>query len=103
LVSPARREPPTERIGTSSARRHFCRHCGSALWVFDPRWPELVHPFAGAIDSDLPVPPQTVHIMLGSKAGWVEVPAADDRNLHFERYPELSIEDWHKAHGLWEA
>src|SRR5210317_117635 len=31
-----------------SARRHFCRLCGSALWVSDPAWPELVHPFASA-------------------------------------------------------
>ena len=47
----------------SQAQRHFCGTCGSALWVFDPRWPDLIHPFASAIDSDLPKPPQTVHIM----------------------------------------
>ena len=37
--------------GLSSARRHFCARCGSALWAFDPSWPELVHPFASAIDT----------------------------------------------------
>ena len=37
----------------SSARRHFCRVCGSALWVSDPDWPALVHPFASAIDTPL--------------------------------------------------
>ncbi len=42
--------------GLSPARRHFCRLCGSALWVADPRWPELVHPFASAIDTALPRP-----------------------------------------------
>jgi hypothetical protein len=31
----------------------FCSVCGSALWVWDPRWPERVHPFASAIDTDL--------------------------------------------------
>ena len=41
----------------SEGRRHFCKKCGTALWVFDPRWPDLIHPFASAIDSDLPVPP----------------------------------------------
>jgi hypothetical protein len=46
----------------SPARRHFCRTCGSALWVFDPRWPELVHPFASAVDTPLPKPPEGVHI-----------------------------------------
>ena len=40
----------------SPAERHFCGHCGSALWVWDPRWPALVHPFASAIDSPLPAP-----------------------------------------------
>ena len=36
----------------SEGRRHFCRLCGSALWLWDPSWPDLVHPFASAIDSD---------------------------------------------------
>ena len=56
----------------SSGERNFCRICGSALWLFDPNWPELIHPHASAIDTDLPVPPESVHIMLGSKASWVE-------------------------------
>ena len=42
----------------SPAQRRFCKLCGSALWVWDPRWPELVHPHASAIDSELPVPPE---------------------------------------------
>ena len=50
----------------SSGERNFCRICGSALWLFDPNWPELIHPHASAIDTDLPVPPESVHIMLGS-------------------------------------
>src|SRR5690606_14109559 len=59
----------------SPAERRFCGRCGSALWLWDPRWPELIHPFASAIDTDLPVPPEQVHIMLGSKANWVRVDA----------------------------
>ena len=38
----------------STGERRFCRKCGSALWLYDPTWPELVHPFASAIDSELP-------------------------------------------------
>ena len=38
----------------SPAERRFCSRCGSALWVSDPRWPDLVHPFASAIDTPLP-------------------------------------------------
>ena len=53
----------------SPAERRFCARCGSALWVSDRRWPDLVHPFASAIDTPLPEPPECEHIMLGSKAG----------------------------------
>lgn len=84
----------------SPGRRHFCKHCGSALYVSDPGWPELVHPFASAIDTPLPVPPERAHIMLGSKASWVEVPSGG-RDPHFEDYPDQSIEDWHKSRGLY--
>ena len=47
----------------SSGERNFCRRCGSALWLYDPTWPDLVHPHASAIDTPLPVPPQRVHMM----------------------------------------
>ncbi len=83
----------------SPAQRHFCRHCGTALWVFDPRWPELVHPFASAVNTALPVPPERAHIMLGHKASWVEVPAGP-RDRHFTEYPDESIAEWHDQRGL---
>src|SRR3546814_15572914 len=38
----------------STAQRNFCRHCGSALRLFSSAWPELIHPFASAIDSNIP-------------------------------------------------
>lgn len=68
----------------SSARRYFCRHCGSALWVWDPTWPELVRPHAGAIDTPLPEPPDHVHCLVGSKATWVEIEgkSGDPRFAH---------------------
>lgn len=83
----------------STAERRFCRHCGSALWVYDPTWPDLVHPFASAIDSRLPEPPEQVHMMLGSKANWVRVDARPGE-AQFDGYPDQSLEDWHRAHGL---
>lgn len=89
----------TGETRTSPARRHFCKHCGSALWVWDPRWPELVHPFASAIDSELPAAPLHTHIMLGSKAGWVPVQAGPD-DEQFDAYPDKSLADWHASHGL---
>ena len=86
----------------SPARRHFCKHCGTALYLFDPRWPELVHPFASTIDSELPPSPETAHIMLEGKPAWVDVPAEDAKNRHFPEYPDQSIEEWHKSRNLWQ-
>lgn len=83
----------------SPARRHFCRHCGSALWVWDPRWPELVHPFASAIDTELPVPPERTHLMIASKAPWVEIQMGPNDKT-FDRYPDESIAAWHQRLGL---
>ena len=83
----------------SEGERRFCSRCGSALWVWDPHWPDLVHPFASAIDTPLPEPPETVHIMLGSKPAWV---AIDDRpaGTRYDTYPPESLEEWHRRHGL---
>jgi len=86
----------------SPARRHFCKLCGSALWAWDPRWPELVHPHASAIDTALPVPAERTQLMVGSKASWVELrPGPKDKV--FDRYPDESIASWHKRLGLEDA
>ena len=82
--------------------RHFCKHCGSALWGSDKRWAQWVYPFASAIDSPLPEPEDRVHIMLGSKADWVAVSEAGLHDAQFEEYPDRSVADWHKDHGVWE-
>ncbi|MDE1465896.1 GFA family protein [Spartinivicinus poritis] len=83
----------------SPAERHFCKHCASALWVYDSRWPELVHPFASAIDSELPIPPERTHLMLRSKSSWVEVEKKPNDKC-FSEYPEESIAQWHKRLSL---
>jgi hypothetical protein len=83
----------------SPAQRSFCKHCASALWVWDPRWPELVHPFASAIDTPLPVPPEWTHLMLDSKANWVE-PCLRENDKTFDQFPDESIAQWHQRLGL---
>lgn len=83
----------------SEARRHFCGTCGSALWLWDPRWPELIHPFASAIDTELPDPPERTHLLLSSKATWVPVNAGPG-DQRFEHYPSESIADWHARLGV---
>lgn len=88
-----------EEDGLSTARRHFCSKCGSALWVYSPEWPDWIYPFASAIDTPLPVPPENTHLMLGHKASWIE-PAIGPHDATFEDYPDTGIADWHRQRGL---
>lgn len=83
----------------SPQERRFCEICGSALWIQDPRWPDLIHPHASAIDNNLPKPPERTHLMLEHKASWVEV-RADAQDQLFDRYPRESIAQWHERLGL---
>jgi len=83
----------------SSGRRHFCGRCGSPLWLWDPTWPDHIHPHASAIDTPLPVPPEHVHIFLGSKASWAEVEGRTG-DPHFDELPDMSLAQWHERHGL---
>ncbi len=83
----------------SSGERSFCNVCGAALWLFDPNWSELVHPFASAIDTPLPKAPESTHLMLEFKAPWV-VPQKGKRDKTFKHYPSESIEDWHQRLNL---
>jgi hypothetical protein len=93
------RDPDTGKESLSPGRRSFCVQCGSALWLWDPRWPALVHPFASAVDTELPVPPERTHMMLEFKSPWVEV-RADPQDRNFDRYPDESIAEWHQRLGL---
>lgn len=91
-----------DEVTASEAERNFCGLCGSALWLYDPRWPDLVHPFASAIDTPLPKPPEKVRLMLNYAASWCEIPSNEDER-HFPEYPEESLEAWHRRHGLYEG
>jgi hypothetical protein len=92
-------EAGAKRRTLSQARRHFCAKCGSALWVADPRWAEWVYPFASAIDTPLPKPPEDVLLMLNYAVGWADVPSGP-KHAHFGEYPEEAIVDWHRKRGL---
>lgn len=93
------RNPEDPKAHRSTGQRHFCGKCGSALWLYDPTWPDLIHPHASAIDTPLPVPPERTHLMLEFKAPWVEVHKGR-RDKLFDRYPEESIAAWHERLGL---
>lgn len=86
-------------VRVSGAERVFCSRCGSALWIHDPAWPDLVHPFAGAIDTPLPDAPERVHIQLASKASWVPVRAGSSER-HCDQFAEETLEEWHRRHRV---
>jgi hypothetical protein len=91
---------PGRRTRRSKAERRFCKECGSALWLWDPTWPELIHPHASAIDTPLPKPAEVVEAALAYAASWVDVPRGKGHVRH-RNWPEESLEDWHKRHRLW--
>jgi hypothetical protein len=90
---------PGRRTTRSPAWRHFCARCGSPLWLWDPRWPELIHPHASAIDTPLPRPPQVVEAALAHAATWVDVPKGSG-HVHCRQWPGESLRQWHQRHGL---
>lgn len=81
-----------------SSERNFCSNCGTMLWLWDGSWPELIHPFASAIDTDLPVPDEMVCIFEDSKPAWARYP--EGKKQVYKQYPTESLEDWHKKHNL---
>jgi hypothetical protein len=83
----------------SPGERKFCELCGSALWLWDPRWPELVHPHASAIDTPLPPPPERTHLMLADRANWAQ-PCLRPGDKAFDAYPDESLAEWHERLGL---
>ncbi len=91
------REDGREEI--SPAQRSFCARCGTSLWLWDPRWPELVHPLASAIDTELPRPPECTHLMLADKPSWVEA-RIGPKDRQYDGYPEESLAEWHERLGL---
>jgi hypothetical protein len=93
------KQPGATRATLSKSRRHFCAKCASALWAWDPRWKEWVYPFASAIDTPLPKPPEDVEIMLDYAVAWADVPKGRGHK-HFAEYPDESIEDWHRKRLL---
>lgn len=98
--SPMYTNHETGNFERSPGQRNFCKQCGSGLWVWDPRWPKLVHPYASAIDSPLPSPPERNHIFLDGKPEWICVlNGVEDK--HFSCFPEVqSLEEWHRQKGL---
>lgn len=45
------------------------------------------------------MPPEHTHLLLDSKAAWIEVQAAGHDQL-FQKYPKESLAQWHDRLGL---
>ncbi|KAI9644705.1 hypothetical protein NHQ30_006731 [Ciborinia camelliae] len=91
------RGKPTAKKCTSE--RNFGSECASMLWLWDKTWPELIHPFASAIDTELPVAKEMVCVKVDSKPEYVRWP--EGKKKIYEGYGEFSIEGWHKEKGVW--
>lgn len=89
------KNPEDKKGERSSGERNFCKQCGSSLWLYDPQWPELIHPMASAIDTELPVPPEHTHLLTEFKPKWVELQKFPKDKV-FKRYPKESIAEWHE-------
>ncbi|MEM9031936.1 MAG: GFA family protein [Pseudomonadota bacterium] len=84
---------------TENHQRNFCGSCGSALWGYSSSRPDLIHPFASAIDRDLPVPPERTHMMLDHGVQWVE-PQLEANDKTFAEYPDESLAVWYERTGM---
>ncbi|KAI8927549.1 Mss4-like protein [Entophlyctis helioformis] len=96
---------PAAEPELSTHERHFCSHCGTALWAYDAQWPQWVYPYATAIDSpSLPAVAEhdQIHIFVRSRCAFAPaIPHGVPESSRFETYPTASIEAWHRSRGLY--
>lgn len=70
-------QPKVEEKGkteTLEGWHHFCKLCGTQLYIWCPSSPEEINPMASSVDTILPTPPERHHIFLKDKAPWVKYP-----------------------------
>jgi hypothetical protein len=95
-------ESVTEFAGPDATRSRFCARCGSMLWLTIDAAPDFVYPFASAVDTPLPEPPERVHVFTLEAPDWARPPTTPT-DLTVERNTRESIEEWHRRHGLLES
>jgi hypothetical protein len=93
-LAPTRYRHEVEPVVTS-----FCPRCGSALLLEIDGFPELVYPFASAVDTPLPRPPEFIHVRTEDRLPWVPRIGSDD-DAEFETNTDESMADWHRRLGL---
>ncbi len=91
----------TEFAAPDATRTRFCATCGSALYLTLDAAPDFVYPFASALDTPLPEPPERVHVFTAEAPPWARPPSSPD-DYGVERNTRESVTDWHRRHGLLE-
>lgn len=91
----------TEYAAPDTTRTRFCSRCGSALYLTIDAASDFVYPFASAIDTPLPEPPERVHVFISEAPAWARPPSSAD-DYATERNTRESIADWHRRHRLTE-
>ena len=89
----------TEFAAADTTRTRFCSRCGSAMYLTIDAAPDFVYPFASAVDTPLPEPPERVHVFTSEAPAWARPPSGRD-DLTVERNTNESIEGWHRRKGL---
>lgn len=95
-------EALTEYAAPDATRTRFCSRCGSALYLTIDAAPDFVYPFASAVDTPLPEPPERVHVFTAEAPAWAGPPSTP-QDFSTERNTRESIADWHRRHGLTET
>jgi hypothetical protein len=91
----------TEYAAPDATRTRFCSRCGSALYLTIDSVTDFVYPFASAIDTALPEPPERVHVFTAEAPSWARPPSGP-LDLAVERNTYESVEGWHRRKGLTE-
>ena len=89
----------TEFAAPDATRTRFCSRCGSALYLTIDAVTDFVYPFASAIDTPLPEPPERLHVFTAEAPAWARPPSGPE-DLAVERNTNESVEGWHRRHGL---
>lgn len=91
----------TEYAAPDATRTRFCSRCGTALYLTMDAAPDFVYPFASAVDTPLPDPPERVHVFTAEAPLWARPPSTS-QDFSTERNTRESIADWHRRHRLHE-
>jgi len=86
------------------SERKFCKHCSAMLLLNIKAYPDIVFPFASAIDTKLLDPakldkPQPLTIMFSDdKLPWAHLPEGEKKL--FKTYPDKNFQEWMENAGL---